>query len=178
MLSSILTRQQCAECRNCCVMFEESLWELPMVSKQRSEMICAELSDPEATVPRKAGFQLSHRDVEDRQSAAGEGRETHRCAALDEHRGCRLSTEAKPPECSIWPVRVMRDQGRIYITLARGCPAVDSAFEDNVTALLNESLKERILELIKDEPAMIKPFAPNYIRLMDITEEAGGARGK
>lgn len=149
-----------------------------MVSKERSERICAELADPCATTPRPEGFQLSYRDVENRQEAISSGRETHRCAALDEHRGCRLSAEAKPPECSIWPVRVMKDKGRIYITLAQGCPAVEGTFTENVMLLLQESLEERILELIKNEPAMIKPFAPNYIRLADITEKADLANEK
>lgn len=174
MLNSILTREQCAQCRNCCVMYRESLWELPMTGKARAERICAELADTLAVTSVEKGFQLSFRDVKDREAAMREGREPYRCAALDESCGCRLSKEAKPPECSLWPVRVMRDNDRIYITLALGCPAVDGAFVEKVMELLKVSLKVQILELIEAEPDMIKPFAPGYIRLMDITEDSIG----
>ena len=45
MLSKVLTKETCKNCKFCCVFKKESLWELPVFPKQTYERIIAKNKD-------------------------------------------------------------------------------------------------------------------------------------
>ena len=47
MLSKVLTKETCKNCKFCCVFKKESLWELPVFPKQTYERIIAKNKDNE-----------------------------------------------------------------------------------------------------------------------------------
>ncbi len=100
---------------------------------------------------------------------APEGSEEYRCPALDENKGCTLPPELKPLECSMWPLRVMSDKSRIYITLACGCNAVDEEFADNTVRLLVRGLSKKIARSAAEHKEIIKEYDDSYRKLIDIT---------
>ena len=170
MLEKILRPEKCADCRNCCVFYETSRWEMPMVSERKAALIREHLNDENAVSHKAEGFGYRLKSVL-RQKKPYERAEEYRCIALDEDCGCTLPTEMKPIECSLWPIRVMNDKGRIYITLAPSCHVVDTAFRINAVKLLNGSLKQKLIDLINSGKHIIRPFEPSYERLFEITED-------
>lgn len=167
MLKSVLSGEKCAQCRNCCVFFSKSRWEMPSVPKENAEKIREFLKDENAVAENDGVFKL--KSV--LRSDVPESCEEYRCPALDERSGCTLPPELKPVECSMWPVRVMNDNGKIYITLAKGCHAVEEEFVQNVKKLLDSGLTEKIISSAKTQKGLIKPYDNSYIKLVDITEE-------
>lgn len=144
MLSSILSPLRCAACRNCCVFHDASLWEIPA---------------PLVAVARDGSLRP--------------GQEPWRCSALDESRGCTLAARDKPFECSLWPLRVMTRNGRTLIAAARSCPAVDAAFLERARALLAAGLEQKIIDRLRVQPGIARPWSDNYTMLCDITGPAG-----
>ncbi len=170
MLEKILSPEKCAGCRNCCVFYEKSRWEMPMVSERKAKLIRSFLNDADAVSYQAEGMGYRLKSVI-REIRPSRNAEEYRCAALDENRGCTLPPELKPIECSLWPIRVMNDSGRIYITLAPSCHAVDDDFRRKAIELLNGSLKEALIELINSGKHIIRPFESSYERLFEITED-------
>lgn len=170
MLSKILPAKECAKCRNCCVFHEKSRWETPVVSKKKAEKIKRFLQTEDCVVPDndKNSYSLStvERDVKLSKDA-----EKYRCVALDEKSGCMLGKDEKPFDCSIWPLRVMKNEDRLYIMLAEDCHFLDGTFVEKINKILLEGLKEHILSEIKENPYIIKPYNDNYMEICDITEE-------
>ena len=170
MLKKILDPKKCADCRNCCVFYEKSRWEMPMVSVRKAKLIRDFLNDDDAVSHKAEGFGYRLRSVL-RDIRPDDTAEEYRCTALDETRGCTLPPEMKPIECSLWPIRVMNDDGRIYITLAPSCHAVDDDFRANAVKLLNGSLKAELIGLINSGKHIIRPFEHSYEKLFEITED-------
>lgn len=168
MLSKILTIENCAKCRNCCVFHEKSRWETPVVSKNKAELIKEKLHNENCVISYNDSYVLA--SVK-RSVNLNEGQEIYRCAALDENSGCSLSDKEKPFDCSLWPLRVMDKDNKIFVMIAGGCPIVDEEFINKAKKLLSEDLKQTILEEIVKNPDIIKPFDESYISLCDITEE-------
>lgn len=168
MLSKILSANDCASCRNCCVFHEKSRWETPVVSKEQAEMIKKALQNEQAVSDCNSRFVLQ---TVTRDSLPHKDAEPYRCVALDESRGCMLGPEEKPFDCSLWPLRVMRKNGKLFIMIAAGCQSVDNAFIDRVRILLDEGLKQRIIDELNKNPGIIKELAPGYIELVELNDD-------
>ena len=168
MLSKILTANDCATCRNCCVFHEKSRWETPVVSENIASMIKEKLHKEDCVVSYRDSFVLAsvERDVK-----LEEGQEPYRCVALDENSGCTLSGDEKPFDCGLWPLRVMEKDNKIFVMIAKGCHSVDDTFIENVNTLLAEGLKERILLEMSKNPDIIKKYADGYVPVCDITQD-------
>ena len=167
MLKSILSGETCGRCRNCCVFFSESRWEMPSVSEENADKICKLLGNEQAVEKRNDVYNLKSMLRENRQ---GNDSEEYKCPALDENKGCVLPESLKPVECSMWPLRVMQDDDRLYITLAGGCHAVDEKFTEDVKKLLDDGLYKKIISILKRDKSIVKEFESSYIKLAEITE--------
>lgn len=168
MLSSILKKEKCMNCKNCCVFFSDSRWEMPEVSIDNADKI-REFLKNEKAVSEADGKYKMHGVLRDKK--INEKAEEYKCPALDENNGCKLPDELKPVECSMWPVRVMEDGGKTYISLASSCYAIDSEFKNALFKLLNAGLKMNIIELVKNNRDIVKKYDKSYEKLMEITEE-------
>lgn len=167
MLKKILSLEQCASCRNCCVFQEKSRWETPVVSEEKAQMIRKKLKQENCVIPYEKSYVLA--SVK-RDKVLPKGAEPYRCVALDEEKGCTLTKDEKPFDCSLWPIRVMKKENHIFIMLARGCHTVDDTFIEKVNKLLLEGLKEQIVKEVINNPDIIKPYSDDYIELCDITD--------
>lgn len=106
MLSKVLSKESCAECRFCCSFRRCSLWETPLFPKDE----CEKLSHAneynvisEFRMYDDCGqMKLEHKYKTDNQE------EEAACDYLDVHKGCILSDEDKPFDCKIWPLRIMK----------------------------------------------------------------------
>lgn len=115
MLSSILKKSDCAECRFCCSFRRQSLWETPIFDQATVEKLRVLYPTAKfrpvgnAASVTSAGTSASSFtfDISD-QYKTNDPEEEAPCPFLDSTRGCILPPELKPFDCSIWPFRAVR----------------------------------------------------------------------
>ena len=151
MLSSILTGETCANCRNCCVFEVQSAWELPTFPPQAAARLNGNPAYPVTQAGGRCHITLPY----------DASRKAQPCPFLNPASGCTLPTDEKPFACKLWPVRVMRRaDGTPALALYRGCPGIPDAAA--LKPLLNGGLRERIFAETERDPSLILPYHPNY----------------
>ncbi|WP_407449365.1 hypothetical protein [Fibrobacter sp.] len=165
MLSSILSKHQCAACKFCCSFRRQSLWETPLFPPEVVEKL---------SKPNEYGVVGEFRTVDDPQkSCAGrlvlennyrtaDPEEEVPCTFLDPHRGCILKPEDKPFDCSIWPLRIMNKDGELVIALTPTCPSIGAVPSQALTELVKSDLGEKILAYAKEHPYIIKEYRAGF----------------
>lgn len=165
MLSSILSKHQCAACKFCCSFRRQSLWETPLFPLEVVEKL---------SKPNEYGVVGEFRTVDDPQkSCAGrlvlennyrtaDPEEEVPCTFLDPHKGCILKPEDKPFDCSIWPLRIMRKDGELVIALTPTCPSVGAFPSQALVNLVKDGLGDKIFEYAKTHPEIIKEYRVGF----------------
>jgi hypothetical protein len=151
MLSGLLEKQQCAECRFCCVFDKEDFWEMPTLSKATAERILE--VKPETKLEESQGEYVF--------SKSNLTAETYPCPALTDT-GCSLSNELKPFECSIWPFRVMLVDGELALTVCKDCNGLEGIPEIIVDIFGNANVRPLAFKYAKEHPQIVKPYHTNY----------------
>ena len=157
MLKSILSSEDCASCRFCCSFRRKSLWETPLFDKETKEKL--EQKFPEARFKRAGNSNFTvdllhlYKTTDSEEEAA--------CPFLGE-RGCVLSKEEKPFDCSIWPLRATKIDGKVRVMLENTCPAINRQPIQNVEELVQSGLGEKIIENAKKNPDMIKEIKSGF----------------
>ena len=111
---NLLSRGECADCRECCVFFFFFLSDTPVITDEVMRRV-REL-DPERRFAEFDGRRLFVMDKEP-------DSDYHFCPMLDRERGCRLG-EDKPFDCRIFPLRIMELAGRRVIAVSPVCPVI------------------------------------------------------
>ncbi|MBP5520335.1 MAG: hypothetical protein J6X84_07140 [Treponema sp.] len=164
MLSKILAKSDCANCKFCCSFRRQSLWETPLF--------------PAADIPalkkinslakfRPAGstgtmytfdISASYKTTDPNEEAA--------CPFLDKSRGCTLPPQLKPFDCKIWPLRAVKVPGansetsqKIAVALTPTCPAINKVPLKTVCALASSGLGQKIISYSQENPDIIKPYS-------------------
>ena len=155
MLSSILSRHQCAACKFCCSFRRQSLWETPLFPPEVVEKL---------SKPNEYGVVGEFRDS---QIILGGYRtddpeEEVPCTFLDPHRGCILKWEDKPFDCSIWPLRIMDKGGKLVIALTPTCHAIGAVPNQALVNLVENGLGDKIFEYAKTHPEIIKEYREGF----------------
>lgn len=160
MLSKILSRAECADCRICCSFDSYDLWETPVVTDDIMER--ALKIRPDQRFSEISGARLFRMECEP-------DRDLYYCPMLDHEKGCLLGDE-KPFDCKIWPLRIMNFEGRRVIVLSPVCPTVFSRPVKDIAALAKE-LAPTIFAQADKTPEMVKPYIAGYVILF--AEERG-----
>ncbi len=147
MLSSVLEKSTCKNCRFCCEFEKADEWETPIINEHLANLL------------KQKGVKVKKQNNNYTFDLEFEGKEIKKCPFLSE-KGCSLDEENKPFDCKIWPLRVMKKQDKIYLTLAKTCPA----FENDDTRIIDLSLKlfESITIYAKNNKGAIKEYSPDY----------------
>ena len=164
MLSTILSKQQCAACKFCCSFRRQSLWETPLFPPEVAEKL---------SKPNEYGvvgeFAQASRDVQDARRLVLEDKyrtadpeEEVPCTFLDPQKGCILKGEDKPFDCSIWPLRIMDKGGKLVIALTPTCPAIGAVPSQTLIDLVKNGLGEQIFEYAKAHPYIIKEYREGF----------------
>lgn len=142
MLSKILSKNDCRECKFCCSFRRQSLWELPLFDwrKPLDLLPLYKTENPDEEVP---------------------------CPYLEDGKGCTLSSEKKPFDCKIWPLRVVssKENSELQIVLTPTCKAINKVPLEKIRELVNTELKETILSYAKEHPQIIKEDSDFFIKL-------------
>lgn len=164
MLSKVLKRAACAECRFCCSFRRQSLWETPLfpmetVEKYRGEGIRFLNCGEGDTRYGRMDLEGNYRTEDDKEEVP--------CSFLDTGRGCILSDEDKPFDCKIWPLRIMRKQGgELVIALTPTCPEINRQPLKIMEDLVRSGLGESIYAYAAEHPYMIKEYREDFPILM------------
>ena len=152
MLSSILKKQDCAECKFCCSFRRKSLWETPLFTKEIAEQLSKLYPDVRF---RPAGNQSVTVDLIDEYKTSDPEEEVP-CPFLEQNKGCILPPELKPFDCSIWPLRVVKESEKNVIALTPTCPAINRLPRNVIIDLVKNEIGEKILDYAKKNPDIIK----------------------
>ena len=156
MLSKVLSKNTCANCRFCCSFRRCSLWETPIFPNETVSV----LEDKGYHFIKNDGYGLM--DLKDSYKT-DDSQEEAPCYFLDSKSGCSLSEDEKPFDCKIWPIRIMKDEeGRRYITIATTCKAVKEIGIEPFKELVNDGLYKVISDYADSHPYMVKDFTPDY----------------
>lgn len=155
MLSSILSKSQCAACKFCCSFRRQSLWETPLFPPEVAEKL---------SKPNEYGVVGEFRDGQIILGGykTGDPEEEVPCTFLDPQKGCILKPEDKPFDCSIWPLRIMRKDGELVIALTPTCPSIGAVPGQALVNLVKNGLGDKIFEYAKTHPEIIKEYRVGF----------------
>lgn len=152
MLTKILSRSECAECKVCCVFDRSDVWEMPLITPKLAEALKTDYPDIKLKkISENASCQVTDVEFDE------EGLCT--CPLLTE-KGCALG-ENKPFDCRIWPFRVMKKGNLLLLTLSPVCNSVSSLSVAKVSEFVPE-IAPKILEEAKRNPEMVKEYIEGY----------------
>lgn len=159
MLQPILTPQDCATCRLCCLFDQTDLWELPLMLKDTAALVrdlapaCTLSACGDGFVPTPKADEWDEEGL-------------YRCPALGES-GCRLPREARPFECLVWPFRVMERDGKRMICVSQLCEPLQKHTRARLIEKLQNGLAEQMFAYAAAHPASVKAFDEGYTVLID-----------
>ena len=163
MLSKVLKRAACAECKFCCSFRRQSLWETPLFPMETVEKL--EREGHRFFNCIEGGARCGRMDLEGNYRTEDE--EEVPCSFLDAERGCILSQEDKPFDCKIWPLRIMRKpSGELVIALTPTCPEINRLPIEDMEDLVRGGLGEKIYAYAAEHPFIIKEYREGFPVLM------------
>ena len=158
-LKKILSPEVCAECRLCCFFDGYSAWDTPTFTQEEAELVIR--LTPQAKPVNVGSCRRFRVD-----STPPDIRGFYPCPALNPEEGCMLGN-SKPFECTIWPYRIMDDNGAHVIGIARMCNAMSEKPLSELSAFLFEDgLADKIFEYAEKYPDIIKPITEDYTVLI------------
>mgnify|MGYP000020649228 FL=1 len=170
MLSKVLKKSTCADCRFCCSFRRCSLWETPLFPKETMEKLEKEYKadKPDMSFNKIVcdGFEYGQMELMYKYKTE-DSEEEAACEFLDAKRGCVLSDEDKPFDCKIWPLRIMKKEDKTVIALTPTCPAVNKQPLSVMEKLVEEGLGNTIYEYSKTHPYIVKEYKEGFPVLME-----------
>ena len=155
-----LTKDECAQCRLCCIFDKYDVWETPVITDELKGRIETEHSELRFVSKGDSGAYIFN--MED---TWDEKEELYFCPALDRQKGCILG-ENKPFDCKVWPYRIMRLGGALVISIASICPVMYKKPLDTLIEELESGLADRIFGEAEKHPQIVKPYEQGYPILM------------
>ncbi|MBQ3842043.1 MAG: hypothetical protein II820_05055 [Ruminiclostridium sp.] len=155
MLSSVLSKENCANCRFCCSFRRQSLWETPLFDAETVEKL-SELYPEAHFKPRGDVYTI---DI-DGDYKTDDSEEEALCPFNKD--GCILGVELKPFDCSIWPLRVMRYNGGLAICLTPTCPVISQKPLSVMRELADGAVGDRIADYARSHPFIVKDYKEGF----------------
>lgn len=152
MLTEILSRSQCAECRVCCVFDRSDAWEMPLITPALAKV----LEEKYPNIRLKKIYENAECKVVD---AEFDDNGLCTCPLLTE-KGCVLGEE-KPFDCRIWPFRVMKRGSLLLLTLSPVCDSLSSLSVKEISRFVPK-IAPKIFEEAERNPEMVKEYIEGY----------------
>ena len=150
MLKNIISAKECAECSFCCVFDADDCWEMPIINDELAKESCF------------CGCEFEFDSGVRKIKPQFDNEELFRCPALCET-GCTLGNN-KPFDCRIWPLRVMRLNEILVLTLSPFCPATN---EKTLSVIQNFIIQNNIAEIAfyeaEKNPTAIPEYKEGYV---------------
>ena len=164
MLSTILSKSDCAECKFCCSFKRTSLWETPVFEKESAEKLRS-LFPRVKFVPVAGSSDSFTYDISTNYKTTDPAEEVP-CPFLDKNQGCILPPQDKPFDCKIWPLRAVKlppdaaaKTDLPAVALTPTCPAINRQPLQKVCELLQKGLGKTIVDYAVKHPDIIKEYS-------------------
>lgn len=159
MLSKFITKEDCAACGFCCSFRRCSLWETPVFTEENIEAIpqqdCLNTFVKDNII--YGTYDLSSKYL------TSDSEEEVPCPFLNPNKGCTLNVQAKPWDCSIWPLRVMKKDNLTVIALTPTCPTMNKRDINDLREFVNNNLREQLIDYANKHPYLIKEYRDDFI---------------
>ena len=155
MLSSVLSKEDCAECRFCCSFRRISLWETPLFDSETADKLRERFPDAKFK-PCRGVLTI---DIDNNYTTDDPSEEA---LCPFNRNGCVLDNSLKPFDCMIWPLRVMRTEGGIAICLTPTCPVISGKPVGVMKALADSDTGDKIFSYASAHPEMIMDHREGY----------------
>ncbi len=160
MISKVLSKETCKNCKFCCVFQKNSLWELPVFPKDKYEKIITENPEFFEITDEYGKLNLIDKYKTDDEIIA--------CPFLDETQGCTLNDEDKPLECKIWPLRVMKKEDELVLVFETICPELGCEPPKELITLIEEEIGDEIKKYAEKYPFIAKQYNGNFPILAEL----------
>ena len=159
MLSRILKKTTCGECKICCGFDCNDTWEMPVMTEKTKNKL--ESLKPGTEFINNGSYYIT-------KPCELSGDEIFYCPGLDKNSGCILG-EDKPFDCKIWPFRVMNFNGSTVITVSSACNEIFKRPLNELVEFLDGGLADAIDEYSAENPEIIKDYDPSYqiLKILD-----------
>lgn len=165
MLSKVLSKESCADCRFCCSFRRSSLWETPLFPIEECEKLSHSNEYNVISKFRRLDgcgqMELEHKYKTD------DPKEEAACDYLDANKGCMLSDEDKPFDCKIWPLRIMRKGGKLVIAFTPTCAALGREPGEELKELVRSEIGSKIYDYARKHPYIIKDYKEGFPVIME-----------
>lgn len=118
MLKNILSYNDCAQCKYCCVFTANEMQYVPKFPTLLKERVCKDWGGAAAFVPCECEEDLW--DIVLQPQADG----LLRCPLCHPNKGCGLGAD-KPVECAAWPFSIALKNTKMVFCLEHSCPPVN-----------------------------------------------------
>ena len=152
MLSTLLSKADCAKCQLCCKFDSYDIWQTPVIYHSLASKILQEYSHSLKFVKRDSYFLMKMQREE--------GADIYYCPLLDGDKGCIMDDD-KPFDCMIWPFMIMELSGRKVLTLSPACPIVNSRKFDDVCLAAAKAAPE-IFAMADAHPELVRPYMDDH----------------
>lgn len=151
MLDGLLSKEECARCRQCCSFERYDLWETPLITPKLRERI-KELKPELEFISRENCYIMKMQQES--------GSDVFYCPLLDHSSGCILGDE-KPFDCALWPFRLMSFEGKIVIAVSPLCPVTAERTLREISEKCRE-LCDYMFSQADEFPELVKPYIPGW----------------
>ncbi|MBR6872651.1 MAG: hypothetical protein IKN17_03980 [Ruminococcus sp.] len=145
MLKGLISAEDCAACRLCCIFDGCDVAGTPVITPETKEKIISLLPE-QRFIELGGALRLCMKPL-----PGGEAQ----CPLLDPERGCIMGGE-KPFECALWPVTVMRRDESLVLTLSPDCPVANSRPPELIRRIC-AGIAEEVFKEAERCPALIRP---------------------
>ena len=149
MIKNILSPAQCAKCLGCCIFVDDDLIERPMLTD--TDIKAAEEIRSCKYVP-SGDLRCFDMDKD------SEG--IYTCPMLADN-GCMMGSK-KPFMCAIWPISLVKYNGRNAIAVSELCPSIFKMTNEYITETLGESFLDKCREAAALYPTLVQPKRDTY----------------
>ncbi len=152
MIRSLLSPQECADCKLCCSFDSSDIWEAPVIDGEKARLITSRYKEDQQFIDRGTHCVLKMEKQEDS--------DLYYCTMLDHAKGCIMGSE-KPFDCKIWPFRIMELNGMRVITLSPVCPIVNTRPIEQIKKTCGE-IADTVFAEAEKHPEYVKPYIDGY----------------
>ena len=159
LLSPLLTKQDCSQCKFCCSFRRQSLWETPVFDEETMKALKSAYPDVKFRSAGDSGKSYSF-DISANYKTEDPEEEAV-CPFLDGQNGCSLPAELKPFDCKIWPLRAVRlpPTNKLAVALTPTCPAINAQPLQKIIDLAASGLGQKIISYANSHPDIIKEYS-------------------
>lgn len=147
MLSELISREDCANCRICCKFEPDELIDAPTFTKEQMQYIKNNINK-----------DIKFANIDDiYQIELVKYKSKYKCPLLSE-KGCMLPNKYRPFDCESWPFYVMKKNDKYVITKSNDCPIFNKIDNKVLIDFIEQKFLNIAKEIVKDSPSMVTEY--------------------